>query len=609
MKLIQQIYISFVLIFLPLIGTAAIPEQQELKAKMINDFNIIKNIFEVKYAPAEWKLQYAGWELEEHINIAKEKILSKGNITVKDYQKIVKDFFKSTRDYHVGVQFYSTAVAFLPFRLQGTNGRYFVTWVDSSLNSPLKVGDEILQFDGMPIHDAVTKVKVAESDDLDSPTAQALAELFFTMRVGMMGHQTPSGPVAIVAKQKGSGKTLSCTLTWTYKPDDVKLDAFLQSELSTFKKPTQAFNIETTEQSKQTPLEALTQHPYFQKKFSYAGYDGMQAVVQKLSRGDTEKENEIQVLGSKTSFVPKLGKIVWEAAADNTFHAYLYKAPDKRVIGYIRIPSYMGGSSAANDFATLIALFEKRSDALVIDQVNNPGGVLYYMYALASMLTQSPLHVLPQRVTITQEDVYTAYTLLALLADLEGEGSSETSADIAGYPFDQKLVQELIKYYNFIIDEWNKGHYFTENCYLDGVATVAKNPKASYSKPILVLVNPLALSCGDIFPAILQDNKRATIFGTKTAGAGGVLLQDSHSNRFGIAGYSLTGSLVSRHDKQPLENLGVTPDIVYELTEADFQENYSGYTAAIHNAVDQLIQQHKPKPGEPKERLTPGSRK
>lgn len=615
MKIIQQICLSFVLIFLPLIGTAAIPEQQELKAKMINDLNIIKNTFQVKYAPAEWKLQHAGWDLEEQINFAKEKILSKGNITVKDYQRIVKDFFKSTLDYHVGVTFFSTAVSFLPLRVQGANGRYFITWIDSSLNSPLKVGDEILQFDGVPIHDAVTKLKAIEYDDIDSLTAQAFAELFFTLRVGIMGHQTPNGPVAIVAKQKRSAKTLSCTLTWTYKPDDVKQDAFHQSVLSVLKKPTQAFNFETTEQGQKTPLEAFTQNAYFQKKLSYAGYEGMLAAVQNCHRGDAEKEGEIQVLGSKTSFVPKLGKAIWEAEPENTFHAYLYKTADKKTVGYIRIPSYMGGSAAADDFAKLIALFERKSDALVIDQVNNPGGVLYYMYALASMLTESPLHVLPQRLTITQEDVYSAYMLLALLEDVEAAGFAlpieqrETGENIAGYPFDQKLIQELVKHFHFIIDEWNEGRYFTDNCYLYGIDTLAKNSRASYSKPILILVNPLALSCGDLLPAILQDNKRATIFGTKTAGAGGVLLEHSHPNRFGIMGYSLTGSLVSRLDKQPIENLGVTPDIVYELTEADLQENYSEYTAAIHQAVDQLIKQHKPKPGNPKERIKPGPRK
>ena len=100
-----------------------------------------------------------------------------------------------------------------------------------------------------------------------------------------------------------------------------------------------------------------------------------------------------------------------------------------------------------------------------------------------------------------------------------------------------------------------------------------------------MLVNSLDFSCGDFFPAILQDNKRATILGTKTAGAGGYVLETSFLNLQGIAHFSYTGSIAFRLDGQPIENYGVTPDIVYNMTTYDLQNNYGQYTRTIQEAL------------------------
>ena len=104
---------------------------QVTKDKMLNDLDIIKNTFEVKYGPAEWKKEYADWSLDEQIDLAKVKVLETKNITIKDYQRILLGFFNSTRDYHVGVSFYSTEAAFLPFRIHSTEGKYYIAWVYS----------------------------------------------------------------------------------------------------------------------------------------------------------------------------------------------------------------------------------------------------------------------------------------------------------------------------------------------------------------------------------------------------------------------------------------------------------------------------------------------
>ncbi|MCE5316132.1 MAG: protease-like activity factor CPAF, partial [Parachlamydia sp.] len=109
------------------------------------------------------------------------------------------------------------------------------------------------------------------------------------------------------------------------------------------------------------------------------------------------------------------------------------------------------------------------------------------------------------------------------------------------------------------------------------------------TKPILVLTNGLDLSCGDFFPAILQDNKRATIFGARTAGAGGAMRTFYHPNHFGIDAIHYTSTIAERADKKLIQNKGVSPDIAYTMTAKDLQDNYSDYIQAVQNSLKTIM--------------------
>lgn len=598
MMKITRIYFAFAIFLLSGFSIFSVENQQILKNKMINDLNIIRNTLEVKYAPAEWKRQFACWNLDHEAEIATARILSSENITITTYQRIVKDFLKSTKDYHVGIHFYSTASAFLPFRLQSSKDRYFVTWVDSSNAHGLAIGDEILTFDNKPIHEAVTELKKRELGNPDSPTDQAFAELFFTARLGELGHEIPNGNVTVVAKRANSTKTTQYRFKWDYTPESVSSPIPMLTAckpLPNKKLKKQPLN--------NTPnaLSHIANHPYFHKNMSVALYEPIHAAFEKHYRSaPKEADQEAEILGARRSMIPRLGQVIWEAPLEHHLHAYIFKnANTQKLIGYIRIPEYMGGTPCAEEFAEVINLFQRRTEALVIDQLNNPGGELFYMYALLSMLNPTSLNLPTQRLTITQQDVFNSLEILTAFDEIEnGEfvglqaGIGET---ISGYPLDENLVDSMKKHFEFIVKEWDEGRCFTNPTHVYGIKTLHPHPKACYTKPILVLVNALDFSCGDFLPAILQDNQRATIFGTKTAGAGGILLSHSHPNRFGIANYTFTGSIAEREDKAPIENLGVTPDIVYEMTERDFQSNYAGYVSAVNQALESLIKQKKPR--------------
>lgn len=104
-----------------------------------------------------------------------------------------------------------------------------------------------------------------------------------------------------------------------------------------------------------------------------------------MERDGEEDDDEDRFIGAKKSFVPALGEAVWNVSEDNPFHAYIYLDSDGKRIGYVRIPHYGAGSHSAEKFAEIIKTFEEQTDALIVDQVSNPGGNFFYMYALASI--------------------------------------------------------------------------------------------------------------------------------------------------------------------------------------------------------------------------------
>lgn len=559
-----------VLIFIPFLAMGNIPDPA-LKKMMSDDLDIIKHTFEIKYAPTEWKKKYAGWDLEEQIQLAKARIHSKENISIKDFQQIVRDFLKSTQDYHVNVHFYSTEYAMLPFRIQSAQNRYFITWVQDfqlPANVSFEEGDEIILWDGKPIHQIAAELKERELGNLNTPTDQALTEMFLPLRVGSLGHLVPSGEVSLTVKRVSSGKTVTQKLNWKYQPE--KIDAPFSRSL------------------KEGSVQGigLSSHPFFQKKMATPLFEPLQAVLQ-----EADEEDSQALLGNKIGFLPPLGKIIWKSSSDIPFYAYVFETSKHRHVGYIRVPSYYGAESDLEYFADLITLFESRTDALIIDQVNNPGGFVFYMYALASMLTDRPLVTPTERITIIQEDVAGALEILTLLEAIESDEEAQQTfgETLMGYPVSLDLVKGFIQHFQFILDEWSAGRTFTQSNYLYGIETIKPHPKAHYSKPLLLLINSLDFSCADFLPAILQDNKRATLFGTKTAGAGGFVLGTSYPNRFGIASYTYTGSIAARLDSNPIENLGVTPDIPYTIDAQDLCHGYRGYSAAIQKAVEKIL--------------------
>lgn len=524
--------------------------------QMAADLEFIASTFAVHYAPAQWKKQYVNWDLAVEVERARLRIFSNPSLNVKEYQKIIRDFFRSARDYHMNVRFHSTESASLPFNVIGANERYYIVHVNPLMLSPtnftIREGDELVTFGGRPVHQVILELQASEFGSADPGTDRALTEILLTRRTGSTGSDVPRGPIEIGIRRKNKTEVKHFQLIWGYTPEQI----------------THSFEPEAL--SIKYELSMLA--PVF--------------------ADHTEHDLNQHALGSKRGFLPPLGKILWKAEDTGPFYAYLWETEDGHRIGYIRIPHYVGDELYAEEFKEIIRRFEETSEALVVDQLNNPGGSVFYLYALASMLADKPLVTPKHRLTITPREVEFAVKSIPVLQGIHNdkEAQERLGDTLSGYPVTYQTAQFILEFCRFTITEWKAGRTFTDPTHLYGVDHINPHPDASYTKPVLVLINHLDFSGGDFFPAILQDNKRATLLGTKTAGAGGFVARMSFPNRFGIDNFYYTASIAERIDKQPIENLGVVPDIEYTLTAHDFQNHYQGFSSAIRASVLNILE-------------------
>lgn len=560
--------------FLLSTAQAEIPPAQKIqKEEMVNHLVGIQNLFQSVYAPEQWKKQYAGWDIKTAVKAATNKIYSQPKITLKDYHEILVHLFNSPKDYHVGIYFHSTEAAALPFRVRGAEGRYFVAWVHPEVEEgfPLRKGDEIISFGGRPIQSEIRSLISSDRPDLITDTDIEQACMFLTMRLGALGHRVPQGSIEIAAKAKDGNSQCRHLLTWNYREELIK--GLSPENLGNAAASPSIAPRNIYEAIGQFNIHANMSYPTAKivaKKFGAKAYGAFP-------------------VGDRRGPFPYLGQPLWTAFEEKFFFAYLFELDEHKTIGYLRIPHFMGSEELLfqeepdfMELRQLIRFFQKHTDALVIDLVDNSGGYWHILLKYLSTLSPTPLPLFRQRVSITQEDVATS---LSIIEEIDGFLEQDISEAEKTY------LLQVRQYFAFLYEEWNKGHTLTDPVFLYGVEAIVPDPIVTYTKPILLLINGLDFSCADIFPAVLQDSQRAHLFGSRTAGAGGEVHSHSYPNRLGIASYTYTGSILERNNHQPLENLGVIPDTFYQVTADDLQNEYEGYRKAVLKALKELLAQ------------------
>jgi len=105
--------------------------------------------------------------------------------------------------------------------------------------------------------------------------------------------------------------------------------------------------------------------------------------------------------------------------------------------------------------------------------------------------------------------------------------------------------------------------------------------------PIVVLINEGSASASEIVAGALQDYGRATLVGMQSYGKGSVQIRQPLSNDQGAARVTIAKWLTPK--ERAINHVGLTPDVIVEITEADFEAERDPQLDAAIETLNALI--------------------
>ncbi|MGE5463891.1 MAG: S41 family peptidase [Syntrophothermus sp.] len=105
--------------------------------------------------------------------------------------------------------------------------------------------------------------------------------------------------------------------------------------------------------------------------------------------------------------------------------------------------------------------------------------------------------------------------------------------------------------------------------------------------PLVVLVNEGSASASEILTGALQDYGRAKVVGVQSYGKGSVQVWQPLSNNQGAARVTIAKWLTPK--KRAIDHVGLTPDVIVEMTEEDFKANRDPQLDAAVQTLQAMI--------------------
>ena len=221
-------------------------------------------------------------------------------------------------------------------------------------------------------------------------------------------------------------------------------------------------------------------------------------------------------------------------------------------------------------YQALFSEYQPLADVLVLDQTHNPGGSycaeFYNLFAKDGDI---------QSVQLLRAD-------RKWINDLLVEWPHEDPKTIGSW--DGKMLAA----WGLITEQaYDAGRFMTDPIPLFTGSFFAEKKEAAWSKPMLVLIDELAGSCGDMFPMLVKANNRAKLFGQPTMGLGG------NVEEVGVLSNSRVKVRMTRGlfypynpgrgptDAEYIENNGVLPDVPYRHSVKDFRGSFVDYVKAF----------------------------
>ncbi|MEK7403536.1 MAG: S41 family peptidase [Acidobacteriota bacterium] len=544
----------------------AIPGAAQLTTdQRIADFRNLADLVARKYAPLEWKrdtlkfdaLNIAPWL--DRIRRAKDDL---------DLYEISVEYIAALDDAHSGYYLPTTFVASLGFTVDIYEGKVLIDSINRDRlpaeQYPFEVGDELVSVDGKTSQELIAAFKKYTMSGNSRTTERVAASLIVSRWQEVMPRAQEIGDEAKIVVRRQDGSQQDYTIAW---------------------------------RKTGTPVTSLGPGPGPRTATIRAPFEDAPDYLDPLRRLEDfllPRRRLVLGFGARSPiFAMPEGFVQRQGAGRLDFYfSGTYEAEGLR-IGFIRIPSFEYQPVAA--FETEIKFFQENTDGLVVDIMRNPGGSACTVERLLAYLMPDPFQGSSQEIVVTWWDV------LGVITSLEAARARDPQ------------VQATIERLEALADAY-------QSTYFQGLGRTKPVPICAaglerqpakdkdgnllaYTKPILVLVDDMTASAGDLFAALIQDHSRGPLAGMRTVGAGGSP-EGFDSGVYSEGAADLTMTLVVR--KQPvktpefpatpyLENVGVRPDIVLDyMTKDNLMNKGKSFVEAFTKAMVEHIRAKAP---------------
>lgn len=246
----------------------------------------------------------------------------------------------------------------------------------------------------------------------------------------------------------------------------------------------------------------------------------------------------------------------------------------------MRQPTYSvpDGDAYVATYKAILDQYDGLVSALVIDQTNNPGGSAFYAEKFVRLFAKQKTRGSVQRHNADRKWLQT-YQAVAKEVD----------------PTLQSEVARLFLHRAKLVEAaYDAGEPLTEPMGLFGSEYLEPHADYTWTKPVLLLANELAGSCGDIVPMLMQRNGLAKVFGERTMGLGGNVEDMPVLTNSRIL-MKMTRGLFTTYEPSGqyravdfVENNGIAPDLPFRPTVADARAGFVGYVKAFSDVAAAL---------------------
>jgi hypothetical protein len=606
-----------VLTSLGLLSQMAAAQSARLDQKLEIEFISILETIENNYGPLKLKEKTVGLDWEASRAEFMQELKTVKNTS--EYFNLIAKVFGSLQDAHVSVSLPSTLSLKYPFQFVYAEDKTLVGATEKGLaNCAAGPGDELVSINNRSPE--VIRQELSQYLGMGNENSDK-AYLTLSMSNLSESRGVPvalyDSPIEIFTFKQASGSVINCMMniqpqgvsfvdrSFHTTKQNIHLASRWDKDLDNFAEES---NISQEELTILKRLNQILEKSHnlinlFSHKTLESNIDFQEANGKKLAMGD--KEPFFKLPKNFKRIKPR-GLFANYLDSAN-FYAGTFKRGDKN-IGFLRIPSYMPTSPVFMLFSIryYIEQLEKKSDLLIIDQTNNPGGMVAFSDMIISHLVQEKDDQKHMSFLVKPTQAHVR-SFLELKSSLEGSGSK---SDDAIDPYLKKIyLPKIEQEFKKVYEAYAAGTELSEpvsfrltSDYLEDMfSSLLRKPetgketllgkvvntltyfkgvdltkKTVYSKPIFMWINALDFSGGDATPAVLQDYGRVTLVGSNTAGAGGSVNEYEQGVLHQFK-YSLTTSLMYRpsHSIQFVENYGVSPDIEFEATVQDVRDGYA----------------------------------